>query len=110
MFKAGDWLRHKTIENEIVKAKNTGHRQNFVEVIDLSQLHWEVTRQYDINSLEPWQPKQGEWCWFWNEYDDIPTLNRFLCMYSDDENGLPNGFDFCEPFTGQLPSFLKDDK
>ena len=58
-------------------------------------------------SIKPWQPLPGEWCWFWNEYDDTPTLNKFLCMYSDDENGSPNGFDFCEPFIGQLPTILQ---
>lgn len=91
MFKAGDWVHF-----------------NWGKPFILTEKDYKYFK--DCNTLYLWQPQPGEWCWFWNEYDDIPTLNRFLCMYSDDENGLPNGFDFCEPFTGQLPSFLKDAK
>ena len=87
-FKVGDWIKEPN--NTLTKLK---------EIPELNS--------YYAEECVLWQPKQGEWCWFWNEYDDTPTLSRFLCMYSDDENGLPNGFDFCEPFIGQLPTILQ---
>lgn len=74
--------------------------------------------------LQPWIPKKSEWCWFWNYGDSVPILAKYLlseeCLkltivkkaspkyfvvtgrgYGD------SSFAFCEPFIGELPSFLK---
>lgn len=57
----------------------------------------------------PWQPKVGEWCWFWDENYTTAILAKFENI----SNGLfvehhGNIFEYCEPFIGQLPTHLKD--
>ena len=63
------------------------------------------------------QPKEGEWCWFWDEGDYAPRLGTY--MYTKDNSkglnpkqyvsySLWESFHHCEPFIGNLPSFLKD--
>lgn len=49
-----------------------------------------------------WQPKEGEWCWFWND-NKIPTIRRFKSMlpteckhpYLDEQCTMWNN---CAPF------------
>ena len=74
-----------------------------------------------------WQPKEGEWCWFWNDSDDIPILAKlisieyFLERPTEYKIKTPSYisetvyscmtymyFKNCEPFIGQLPTILKD--
>jgi hypothetical protein len=60
-----------------------------------------------------WQPEPGQWCWFWDSIEFEPCLSRFLEM-----NGRMNGrkyrdterrnWSYCEPFIGELPSYLKE--
>lgn len=77
---------------------------------------------YESEEIELWQPKQGEWCWFWNSEKDL-TLQKFYKKQQDYfivvfcEKHKTAGIIFydvtdkhfknCEPFTGELPSFLK---
>lgn len=76
------------------------------------------TFQYDNDwngkngfSLELWQPKEGEWCWMWNDGFDKPYLEKLMKI---DKNGkfyaksVGDRFKHCEPFIGELPSFIKD--
>lgn len=66
----------------------------------------------------PWQPKPGEWCWFYSKeikqehigtHWAIPSLGQFK---SKTETGVETieGFLYlyCKPFIGELPSLLKD--
>ena len=60
-----------------------------------------------------WQPEPNQWCWFWDSIEFEPCLSRFLEM-----NGRMNGrkyrdterrnWSYCEPFIGELPSYLKE--
>lgn len=67
--------------------------------------------EIDTDGWELWQPTIGEWCWFWNNgYEKEPTLAQLKykgakLMSTLDGMGY---FEYCEPFIGQLPSFLKD--
>ena len=57
-----------------------------------------------------WQPKEGEWCYFW-DFQDAKTLcvSRFTKM---DGNKFVSGgssiWSYCAPFTGELPEHLKN--
>ena len=63
--------------------------------------------------LQPWRPKFGEWCWFYNTGDTFSVLRQFVKM-SEENFYLANNivcdwaYECCEPFIGKLPTFLKD--
>ena len=86
-FKPGDWVYIPSLNTEPVQYRS-----------DLCHL-----------GLELWQPKVGEWCWFWDENYTTSILAKFENI----SNGLfvenhGNIFEYCEPFIGQLPTHLKD--
>jgi hypothetical protein len=62
-------------------------------------------------TVPKWQPKPGEWCWFWDTKAFAPCLGQFEQMngrkYRDTES---RNWDFCELFIGELPSYLKEVK
>ena len=90
------------------------------------------TFQYDNDwngkngfSLELWQPKEGEWCWFrsshmpkyiqvlaqFKEFSYDSFAGKYTIMFNkeDVEEGVTSlHYDKCEPFIGELPSFIKD--
>ena len=100
-FKDKDWLR-------VI----AGHERPINSVFQIKSC---LTR-YKLSDVELWQPKEGEWCW---EKDYGLSL-----VISNDENGINCivcfcltsvfGKEFtttlkdCEPFIGELPSFLKE--
>lgn len=57
---------------------------------------------------EKWQPKPGEWCWFWYDGTTIGVLDKFQCAesgrYFTSKVPWPN----CAPFIGELPEHLKE--
>ena len=65
-------------------------------------------------NVQLWQPKEGEWCWFWNSALGIwfiSTLKDFG-EYNNSIQYRCNSVYYicekCEPFIGELPSSLKD--
>lgn len=62
---------------------------------------------------EKWQPKLGEWCWFWVGNSNSAVLDKFQ-SYNDDmirsKYKTIRGifYDNCAPFTGELPKHLKE--
>jgi hypothetical protein len=58
-----------------------------------------------------WQPKEGEWCWFWDEEGNNGVrLAKFLKI-TDNNNYTANGgsiWQNCAPFIGELPEHLKE--
>lgn len=100
-MKVGDWVRN-----------------NNNEIFQLEELHmW----QKDLYSLvKLWRPAVGEWCWFdknklgkfWKKQGtrNYWTLSDFVSI--SEKTKIPSGdyfvSDYCEPFIGQLPSFIKD--
>jgi hypothetical protein len=60
-------------------------------------------------TVPKWQPKPGEWCWFWMEEFEGAYLRRFAKM----ENGrymtnINDSYYNCAPFVGELPEHLKE--
>jgi hypothetical protein len=62
----------------------------------------ETIYEGDLDCIEPWKPKEGEWV--------IPlykTKDNFCIMkWKKEYEGT--SYDFCEPFKGELPVGLKD--
>lgn len=74
-----------------------------------------TTEQYPRNSglaIKEWKPSRGEWCLFWNsEHSVRPKLAQYIT--TNDYGHVTsqynyNTFDYCMPFTGTLPEYLKD--
>ena len=112
-FKVGYWLRN-TEENRVFKAT-----ERDIHVIKL------LSKLNKPHYAEQWQPKECEWCWFWNNEKDL-TMQKFwkieqgyfivpFCEKSKNDvifyyNIATAHFKNCEPFIGKLPTFLKDSK
>lgn len=71
---------------------------------------------YSLRSCIKWKPKYGDWCWFYNTITHPPILSQFTTMYrkyygcSNIGPGRKHTFSKCEPFIGELPSYLKDNQ
>ena len=107
-FKPGDW---------VIASKVCKKPKKFTIIAKLKKIKSVSTYAYpyileDGNYCETvklWQPKVGEWCWFWDENYTTSILAKFENI----SNGLfvenhGNIFEYCEPFIGQLPTHLKD--
>lgn len=86
-FKVGDWVRDKS-SKFVIRAYHDMIYDNF----------------------EQWQPKKGEWCWFWKQ-GFIPWIGRFKGMLGDEfssyyEENVINYSTQCEPFIGELPTWI----
>lgn len=84
-FKLGDWVEIPSLSTKPVQYRS-----------DLCHL-----------GLELWQPKVGEWCWFWNSADIELSISPHLGQYGNLSYSL-EFYENCEPFIGQLPTFIKD--
>ena len=109
-FKIGDYV---VLQNEntyrILNVSTTGNNI----LLDTNEYpasdNW-----WSTSSCKPWQPKEGEWCWFWNSSLGIwfiSTLKDFG-EYNNSIQYRCNSVYYicekCEPFIGELPSSLKD--
>ena len=105
-FKVGDWVVNKTSKQRIVK-KITSIYSDTVTVGN-TEVGINVML---INDLELWQPKKGDWCWFWDEILKNPMLLQFERFCSTDfykyETKDRLYYQYCEPFLGQLPTNLQ---
>ena len=112
-FKIGAWVRDLR-DNGIFQINS----ENF-------NLNLSITN----GVYELWQPKLGEWCWFWNDSFDVPIFAKLISIDSvfgrpleykvktpsylseTTYNYMSNiFFKHCEPFIGELPTNLKDSK
>ena len=97
-FKVGDWVIDK-------KRK---HKPFMVTSSDLEA----DSPNYVKIDCELWQPKPGEFCWFWN-FTGMPRLEQFSKYYDLDghlgnyETLTTELYHYCEPFIGQLPTYLR---
>ena len=108
-FKVGDWVVRIGENKPMQVSKVSGSRVNCGSV------------ETYLDRLELWQPQEGEWCWFWNK-KNAPIFGKFKRMdpsgariYEVIELGkntkdLNKSYKFCEPFIGELPSFIKEIK
>ena len=102
-FKVGDWVVNKTSKQSIIK-KITSTYDDAVTVGD-TEVGINVML---INDLELWQPKAGDWCWFWDS-GNFPELRQFkrLLISNKYQSCQTFTYDYCEPFLGKLPTTLK---
>ena len=80
-----------------------------------------------MNQYELWFPEPGEWCWFYDNENDVPTLAKLISINKLFERketytvATPSciselsynysrtmTFKYCEPFVHELPYNLKD--
>ena len=125
-FKPGNWviLSSSSDSRSLAQVKETYLDSN------KSKLYWPSENSTAVCSemqyYELWQPEVGEWCWFWNKCMDIDQSPRlaqfhliveelqepmdFPAFYQTKYKTIKLGYlyDFCEPFIGQLPTFIKD--
>ena len=103
-FKVGDWVIHNGVVKQVTMTVN-----GLINSLD-KQLA--VIKKEE--SLELWKPKINEYFWYKNDlvkFDDIKTNYGTLlesirgCSYHTAEQNFE---DFCEPFIGKLPSYLKE--
>jgi hypothetical protein len=105
-FKVGDWVTVKgTLAGDKFKLtdKEVEHKEILLAHFCFGEETW-----------SHWEPKEGEWCFCtWNKENII--LAQFNCM--DDGhylctvlNGIKRRFNMCEPFIGELPSWIKETK
>ena len=104
-FKIGDWVIGKHSKNPIC-----------IETIGTTLTNSSVTLNgtFSVDQFTLWQPKEGEWCWFWNSALGIwfiSTLKDFG-EYNNSIQYRCNSVYYicekCEPFFGELPTSLKD--
>ena len=117
-FKVGDWVRVTADVNRpsyICKIKSISHSWNPCEQSHNGPLciNGSLVPLPDVTA---WTPQPDEWCWFWDYDKDNPRLaqyrkmshTQFEAKCNDFENyEILGHYNFCEPFLGELPSFLQ---
>ena len=107
-FKVGEWVRSK--ENKFDFSLVSIDTEKFYKALGSNfEDEWEL-----------WQPKEGEWCWFWY-LNCSPVLAQCSGYDGEDYEAIEysnsiNGkriervsiYSYCEPFIGNLPSFIKE--
>lgn len=129
-FKVGDLVIVKSNSEETIM--NNGRAVNFIgKIVNIAQYpnicvhpidpNSPLADFYKVEELEHWQPRLGEWCWFYDKNSSaVPILAQFDCMdkhiyvtteieipFSEEERSA-YGFNSCIPFIGQLPEIPKE--
>ena len=116
-FKIGDWVKNNSVNTkyQIQDIFKNGYSWYATSIKLEPRNKWD-SYLYGLpellNDCVLWKPKEGEWCWFWNEGASEPSLGQFKeeIMGKYYVKRKIYAFDFCEPFIGKLPSFLKENK
>ena len=111
-FKVGDWVVeiHSTTKAQVLELFGNQIRVKFC--------YPDAIITTDSSDFIPWQPKKGDWCWFWNKGTTITVLelleivddgNRkyFAAMPNNTLHSLGGYYQYCEPFLGTLPTKLR---
>ena len=114
-FKVGDWVTINWHQDEEPNQITDIWEGDSTESVDSSSnpsstVFFDTCACRLLEERTHWQPKEGEWCWFWNNHTNICPLLRKL-EYTLNSNFYTNDemiFTHCEPFIGQLPSLIKD--
>jgi len=105
MFKVGD----------LVVSKHTGE-VCLCEKIDGDEFYSNENKWHITTSYSSWQPKEGEWCWFYNTGEGKPFCGKFVTIIQKNNyttyraHNAWHECEYCEPFIGELPSFLKENR
>ena len=107
-FKVVDWIIHNQKFKIVTKVVD-----GLIDCLDHSPAM--VMRN---DTLELWTPKPGEWCWFHNRTIESLYFYKFHSIISEGYIAdIPKDiehimtaqiFKYCEPFTGNLPTIIKD--
>jgi len=107
-FKIGEWVNCNGKVQEIIEFINEGSygKIDMVELTD-DYVH--------IDELVKWEPKVGEWCWFvFDKKKKQYELGQFEEIvydidgkYYTSKQNNKKWFEYCEPFIGNLPTFIK---
>ena len=100
-FKVGDWVRDL--------------RDN--RVFQINSVNFNLKLSTKNTVYVHWQPKIGEWCWFWNK-DRLHTVAQLVEVCNEGNRkyfaSIPNKphqlggyYENCEPFLGHLPTKLQ---
>ncbi len=117
-FKIDDWI--------VFEAKIIGQVENTREENGKNCILVDGTWYFDdLESISKWEPKEGDFCWFWNNQKDLTCAKFFkmdckyyIVSYLEKER-LQDHFYFlvtekefkhCEPFLNTLPTILFKNK
>jgi hypothetical protein len=70
----------------------------------------EIIKNIPLPEPEAWQPKEGELCWFWDEYSTACILGKYSAMSGSlfTAKGYSN-WQNCAPYIpGELPPNMKE--
>lgn len=110
-FKVGDWVTTKAGYTKQI----SGLTRDACDTLSIGNTSVGINVVFK-NEIELWQPKEGEYCCFHNgteqftvakfqnHADNTDTRFRLVSCYGK----WTEIFKYCEPFIGELPSFLKE--
>lgn len=104
-FKKGDWVVHNGVVKRVTKAVD-----GYIDSLDN-----EVAVIMKEESLELWKPEDEKYFWYKNDLVKFHKTQTNLGLLLESARGCSyypaekNFEDFCEPFLGNLPTFLKQD-
>lgn len=91
-FKVGDWIR----ELDPLPYVKTVYQLKQSDFFGVGR----KSKEYFTN-IELWQPKEGEWCWFYNSNIDKWYINK----WENSESQIASLWHKnCKPFIGELPN------
>ena len=90
-FKVGDWVVHNGVIKQVTKAVD-----GLIDSLDN-----EVAVIMKDESLEPWEPKEGEWCIMY-DIDEDPNADSVTIQKWDGKRKWKP-----LPFIGKLPPYIK---
>jgi hypothetical protein len=94
-FKAGDWTNEK----------------GSLEPIQLTEKYIDtINKVGSWDDFTEWKPQRGEWCLMWKHNKDVVALEQYsnLTEVSLYQSKSKRVYNECMPFTGTLPTHLKD--
>jgi hypothetical protein len=113
-LKVGNWVRYTTADNTKAIGQVLSIDDNFMHIGIDDTIYYRFDLEHPI-SVELWRPKVSEW--YFDNYH-----KEFLKVKSAERSGLGVGsinlhgkqfysaYKSCEPFRGELPSWLKETK
>lgn len=100
-FKVGDW----------VEIFSSIHQIEIIDYEDKNCVLSTYPNRYrtKLNDLRLWQPKEGEWCWYKHCLVKVLSIRDTSYQVSAPMFGEQwTGSIELEPFTNQLPTYIKD--
>ncbi len=103
-FKDGDWVVHNGVAKRVTKAVD-----GYIDSLDN-----EVAVIMKEESLELWEPEDGEYFWYKNDLVKFHETQINLGLLLESARGCSyypaekNFEDYCEPFIGNLPTLINN--